>query len=80
MGHMINKIEDFGRNAGIIWETLNSHGALTQTNLIIKTKLKDDEFYTGAGWDGYITIMDVDTKEHWHSDYSKDLYGSNQGR
>ncbi len=47
---MINKIEDFGRNAGIIWETLNSHGALTQTNLIIKTKLKDDEFYAGVGW------------------------------
>jgi hypothetical protein len=50
MGYMINKIEDFGRNAGKIWETLNSHGALTQTNLMKKTKLKDDEFYAAIGW------------------------------
>ena len=47
---MINKIEDFGRNAGKIWETLNTHGALTQTNLIKKTKLKNDEFYAAVGW------------------------------
>lgn len=47
---MINKVEDFGRNAGKIWETLNSHGSLTQTNLIKKTKLKDDEFYAAVGW------------------------------
>ena len=47
---MINKIEDFGCNAGKIWETLNSHGALTQTNLMKKTKLKDDEFYVAIGW------------------------------
>jgi len=47
---MINKIEDFGRNAGKIWETLNSYGSLTQTSLIKKTKLKDDEFYAAVGW------------------------------
>ena len=47
---MINKIEDFGRNAGKIWQTLNSHGSLTQTNLTKKTKLKDDEFYAAVGW------------------------------
>ena len=47
---MINKIEDFGRNAGKIWETLNSHGSLTQMNLIKKTKLKDDELYAAIGW------------------------------
>lgn len=29
---------------------------------------------TGAGWNGYLTIMDVKTKEHWHSDLSYDLY------
>lgn len=47
---MINKIEDFGLNAGKIWETLNSNGALTQTTLLKKTKLKDDEFYAAIGW------------------------------
>jgi len=29
---------------------------------------------TGAGWDGKLTIMDVDTKEYWQSDYVKMLY------
>ena len=47
---MIKKIEDFGLNAGKIWEMLNYHGALTQTNLIKKTMLKNDEFYAAIGW------------------------------
>ena len=47
---MINKIEEFGRNAGEIWETLDAHGPLTQTNLTKKTKIKDDEFYAAVGW------------------------------
>lgn len=47
---MINKIEDFGLNAGKIWETLSYHGALTQTHLIKKTKLRNDEFYAAVGW------------------------------
>jgi len=28
----------------------------------------------GAGWDGKLTIMNVDTKEFWQSDNVKDLY------
>lgn len=35
---------------------------------------------TGAGYDGKVTIMDINTKEYWQSDFSKDLYGPNQGR
>ena len=30
---------------------------------------------TGAGWSGKLTIMDVDSKEYWQPDLSKDLYG-----
>ena len=30
---------------------------------------------TGAGWSGKLTIMDVDSKEYWQSDLSKELYG-----
>ncbi len=30
---------------------------------------------TGAGWDGPLTIMDVDTKEYWQSDPTPALYG-----
>ncbi len=30
---------------------------------------------TGAGWGGVLTIMDIDTKEYWQSDFSRVLYG-----
>lgn len=29
---------------------------------------------TGAGWDGYLTVMDADTKEYWQSDPVPWLY------
>lgn len=35
---------------------------------------------SGCGWFGKLTIMDVDTKEYWQSDYSKDLYPDEKGR
>lgn len=35
---------------------------------------------SGSGWDGKLTIMDVDTKEYWQSDFSKDLYPDEKGR
>lgn len=47
---MINNVKDFGRNAGKIWGILSTQGSLTQTNLIKKTKLKDDEFHAAVGW------------------------------
>ena len=35
---------------------------------------------TGAGWEGVLTIMDVESKEYWQSDHSKDLYPNDKGR
>lgn len=35
---------------------------------------------TGGGWEGKITVMDVDTKEYWQSDLVKDLYPEEKGR
>jgi len=35
---------------------------------------------TGAGWDGKLTLMDVDSKEVFQSDFGWELYGENQGR
>lgn len=35
---------------------------------------------TGGGWFGYISIMDVDTKEIWQSDSGKELYPEFKGR
>lgn len=34
----------------------------------------------GAGWEGKLTIMDVETKEYWQSDMVKDLYPDERGR
>lgn len=35
---------------------------------------------TGAGWNGKLTIMNVDTKEYWQSDLTPTLYPECQGR
>jgi serine/threonine protein phosphatase 1 len=35
---------------------------------------------TGAGWNGQLTIMDIDTKEFWQSDNVKDLHPDQLGR
>ena len=35
---------------------------------------------TGAGWSGKLTIMDIDTKEYFQSDFVKELYPDEKGR
>ena len=35
---------------------------------------------TGGGWNGFVTIMDVDTKEFWQSDAGNVLYPEFRGR
>lgn len=35
---------------------------------------------TGAGYEGKLTIMDIDTKEYWQSDYVNTLYPNERGR
>jgi serine/threonine protein phosphatase 1 len=35
---------------------------------------------TGGGWYGYISIIDIDTKEVWQSDSGKELYPEFKGR
>lgn len=34
----------------------------------------------GAGWDGKLTVMDIDTKEWWQSDFVPELYPEVKGR
>ena len=34
----------------------------------------------GAGWNGKLSIMDVDTKEFWQSDNVQELYKDYKGR
>lgn len=47
---MINTINNFGRNAGKIWKTLNLNGPLTENILIKKTRLNENDLYAGLGW------------------------------
>jgi len=47
---MINIVEECGRNAGKIWETLRSQGPMPETKLMNLTKLKEHEFYSAIGW------------------------------
>jgi len=47
---MINIVEECGRNAGRIWETLRSQGPMPETKLMNLTKLKEHEFYSAVGW------------------------------
>ena len=36
---------------------------------------------TGAGWEGRLTIMDIETKQFWQSDLVTDLYpGMGRGK
>lgn len=35
---------------------------------------------TGGGWGGKLSIMDIDTKEYWQSDFVKDLYPDHKER
>jgi hypothetical protein len=47
---MINTLEQFGRNAGKVWEALNKTGNLTEEKLIEITSLRSYEFYIAIGW------------------------------
>lgn len=35
---------------------------------------------TGAGFSGKLSVMDIDTKEYWQSDFVSDLYPNSKGR
>lgn len=47
---MINNIEQFGRNAGIVWNILYKNNLLTDLELIELTSLREYEIYIAIGW------------------------------
>ena len=47
---MKNVIDEFGENAGKVWQALNTQGPLPHTRLIRTAKLKNDDLYTAIGW------------------------------
>lgn len=47
---MKNNIDNFGRNAGKIWRTLDKYGPLNESDLVRKIRLNKSDFYAGVGW------------------------------
>jgi len=47
---MINTIEQFGRNAGKVWEILNEKGSLSELELTENTSLRPYELHIAVGW------------------------------
>ena len=47
---MADVVNNFGRNAGKIWTTLNEYGSLSEESLLKKTRLKEHNFYAAVGW------------------------------
>jgi hypothetical protein len=41
---------NFGENAGKIWEILNKEGSLKKDIILKNTKLKNRDFYSAIGW------------------------------
>lgn len=69
-----NMVEDFneiyiGHTSTQFWDVNTPMKAANITNLD-----------TGGGWYGYVTIMDINTKEFWQSDDGKSLYPEFRGR
>jgi serine/threonine protein phosphatase 1 len=64
VGH--TTVEMFRKNGKVCYEPLNGCNAW----------LLD----TGGGWSGKLTILDVDTKEYWQSDFVYTLYPNEKGR
>ena len=78
---MINKIVDFGRNAGIIWETLNKHGSLSESKLMRKTKLTTDEFYSAIGWLARVNKISKDGEIYYLDETNmNEMIGINAGK
>ncbi|MGF3554254.1 MAG: winged helix-turn-helix domain-containing protein [Thermoplasmatota archaeon] len=46
----INIVDEFGRNAGKVWNTLNNYGPLSETKLMNTTLLNENDLYAAIGW------------------------------
>ena len=58
------EINNIGANAGIVWNTLNANGKLTEAKLKKETGLASAEFFTALGWlarEGKVSV-EVETK------------------
>ena len=45
-----NVIDEYGQSAGKVWRAINTHGPLTEKELIKNTRLTKKNFYAAIGW------------------------------
>jgi serine/threonine protein phosphatase 1 len=55
-------------------------GHTSQTNKCNNQYLNLWNCDSGSGWNGRLSIMDINTKEKWYADLSKELYPDEKGR
>ena len=78
MGSNINEI---GLNAGKIWKMLDLNGSLSQTQIVKKTKIKYDDFYTAIGWLACENKICSDGNIFWLGETNlKDKIGNDAGK
>ena len=46
----VDVLKQFGRNAGLIWDAIHTHGALTESQLLDITGLRPYELHIAIGW------------------------------
>lgn len=64
-------------------EVYLGHTATVGTYKLGKGPVRGGEVWNvdqGAGWQGYLTLMDVDTKDFWQSENAAELYPDHHGR
>jgi hypothetical protein len=49
-GSMSNIVEEFGQNAGKVWQALSEKGPLSETKLINTTFLNEHQLHLAVGW------------------------------
>ena len=47
---MLDVLEEFGLNAGRVWNALNTQGPLNETQLLEETSLRSNELSAAVGW------------------------------
>ena len=43
-------VDEFGQNAGKVWQVLNAHGPLKEEALLRTTRLNHDDLWAAIGW------------------------------
>ena len=77
------------RGQGDAYKSLENELLKFKEVYIGHTALRDNNIYnymnlwnmdSGSGWHGRLAIMDIESKEVWYSDLSKELYPNEKGR